>query len=129
MDAQRLHGLVFLLSVAGLAMPGCDPAEGAPEDGEAPEEEGAPPTGSVCERHAANYVECYPDGPSLEETIAGCGERIEYLADISQECADTYVVLADCLSKLECAELSRGCVEETIAHGSLVCMGGFSTGE
>ncbi len=122
MDAQRLQGMVFLLSMAGLVMPGCDPDEEAPQDEELP-------TGSVCERHAANYVECYSDGPSLEEVIENCEERIEYLADMSQECANTYVVLADCWSKLECSELSRGCVEETTAHGSLVCISGFSTGE
>ena len=113
--------MVFLLSTAGLVIPACDSDEEAPDGEEVP-------TGSVCERHAANYVECYADGLSLEEAIEHCEERIEYLADISQECSDTYVVLADCLSKLECSELNRGCVEETTAHGSLVCMGSFSTG-
>lgn len=111
-----------MLATAGLAMAGCDADE-------EPTEREDVPAGSVCERHAANYVECYGDGLSLEEAVENCEERIEYLADISQECSDTYVVLADCLSKLECAELSRGCVEETTAHGSLVCMSGFSTGE
>lgn len=103
-------------------MPGCDSDEEASEGEELP-------MGSVCERHAANYVACYSDGFSLDEAIENCEERIEYLADISQECSDSYVVLADCLSKLECSELSRGCIEETTAHGSLVCISGFSTGE
>ncbi len=128
MDVQRLQGMVFLLSTAGLVIPGCDSDEETP-DGEVTPDGEEVPTGSVCERHAANYVECYADGLSLDEAIQNCEERIEYLAEVSQECSDTYVVLADCLSTLECSELSRGCVQETTAHGSLVCMGGFSTGE
>ncbi len=132
MDARRIQGLLFLLSTAGVGMFGCDPAPEPPEDG--PETEGdassgsggsdSPmPEGSACERLVALNIDCFPVDYTLEEGIEDCEELISYFADVSQECGDTFVEYADCLSRLECADMGNGCIEEAEAYQSLQCMG------
>ncbi len=60
----------------------------------------------------------------MTDASASCVEHIAYLADVSQECADTYVEWVDCLSSLDCGEIqSGGCLEEAEAHAGLLCLG------
>lgn len=146
MEARRLQGWAFLLSTAALGMPGCDP-EDEPDDedpstssgstseggssssadgsGEETTAQGDSTSGeaTVCGRMGARYVDCYPGYKTVAEAIDWCQEHTAYLRDVSQECADTYVELADCLSQLECSEFQTGCTEELTAHGSLLCLG------
>jgi len=77
----------------------------------------------MCERRGAVYVECYPGYATVAEASAWCIEHIAYLGDISQECADTYVAWADCLSYLDCSEVQTSCLEELRAHAILLCLG------
>lgn len=143
MDAQRVQGWALLLSTAGLGMPGCDPEPEPNDDGaststetgrgasttsgasEASAGEGEDPSsGSAtqCERWAAKYVECYPGYASVAEASESCVTHIAYLEDVSEECAETYLVWIDYLSYLDCSELQTDCLEETTAHGRLLCI-------
>lgn len=137
MDDARLSNLVFLASVAALAMPGCDKSgepnprsvnapSGNPLESDAgltgPDSPGALPgsggDSAACSQYAARMVECGNDGYyAYDEAqfLAQC----RYLLDYAQRyfgsgCAESYAEFFACVGAQDCQSFACSDEEEAV---------------